>query len=129
MTDAELSQRLSDRLTAVQERIQAACQRAGRDPRSVTLLAVTKTVSPRVAASIAALGVRDLGESRPQELWRKAEAIPGIRWHLTGHLQRNKLERTLPLLTLLHSADSPRLLDSLGAWGRLRGSRCRSCWR
>lgn len=120
MTDAELTSTLQTRLDSVRERIAAACHRVGRDPGDVTLLAVTKTVSVRVAAAIAALGVRELGESRPQELWRKAEAIPGIHWHLTGHLQRNKLERTVPLVTLIHSVDSVRLLASLDAFGRTR---------
>lgn len=121
MTDAELSTTLNTRLTEVRERIASACARVGRDPGTVTLLAVTKTVSPRVAAAIAQLGVHDLGESRPQELWRKAETIPGIRWHLTGHLQRNKLERTVPQLSLIHSVDSLRLLAALDAFGRKRG--------
>ena len=60
------------------------------------------------------LGVRDLGENRPQELWRKAAALPAsARWHLIGHLQRNKIERTLPLVHRIHSVDSLRLLTAL----------------
>lgn len=113
---------LADRLAAVNERIAAACRRAGRDPGEVALVAVTKTVSARVAALLPELGVRDLGESRPQELWRKAEAVPGVRWHLIGHLQRNKLDRTIPLVSLVHSVDSMRLLEALDAFGRKRGS-------
>ena len=62
---------------------------------------------------LAELGVRDLGESRPQELWRKAAALPAVRWHLIGHLQRNKIERTLPLVHCIHSVDSLRLLAAL----------------
>ena len=84
---------------------------------AVTLVAVTKTVSPRVAALVPELGVRDLGESRPQELWKKAEAVPNAAWHLIGHLQRNKLDRTVPLVSLIHSVDSERLLAALGAFG------------
>jgi pyridoxal phosphate enzyme (YggS family) len=61
-----------------------------------------------------ALEMFDLGESRPQELWHKAAVLPAaVRWHLVGHLQRNKIERTLPLIHLLHSADSLRLLTAL----------------
>ena len=99
MTDQDLRTVLAERLAGVRSRIAAACARANRDPREVTLIAVTKTVSPRVARLIAELGVPDLGESRPQELWRKAEELKdlSIRWHLVGHLQRNKVERTLPL--------------------------------
>ena len=101
------------RLDAVRERIAAACARAGRSPDDVRLVAVTKTVPVEVAAVITELGVRNLGESRPQELWRKAAALPGASWHLIGHLQRNKVERTVPLVRMIHSADSLRLLSAL----------------
>jgi pyridoxal phosphate enzyme (YggS family) len=121
MTDDELRRVLSDRLAAVRARIDAACGRAGRDPAAVTLVAVTKTVPPRVAATAAELGMHDLGENRPQELWRKAAAVPAARWHLVGHLQRNKVDKTVPLVTLIHSVDSERLLDALDAFGRRRG--------
>jgi pyridoxal phosphate enzyme (YggS family) len=105
---------LADRLRAVRERIAAACARAGRKPEAVTLVAVTKTVPPEVAALAAEFGVIDLGESRPQELWRKAAALPAaVRWHLIGHLQRNKVERTLPLVHLIHAVDSLRLLAAV----------------
>jgi PLP dependent protein len=113
-TDAELRSLLQDRLFAVRERIAIACRRAGRDPAGVSLIAVTKSVGARVAALLPELGVHDLGESRPQELWKKAAALPAsIHWHLIGHLQRNKVERTLPLVHMVHSVDSLRLLDAL----------------
>jgi pyridoxal phosphate enzyme (YggS family) len=112
---------LADRLAAVEERIHAACRRAGRLRDEVTLVAVTKTVSPALAAQIAELGVRDLGENRPQELWRKAAAVPGVRWHLIGHLQRNKIEKTLPLVYRIHSVDSLRLLEALEQEAERRG--------
>jgi pyridoxal phosphate enzyme (YggS family) len=108
--------RLAANLAGVEERIAAACRRAGRRRDSVTLVAVTKTVEVEVAALLVELGVRDLGESRPQELWRKAAALPdGVRWHLIGHLQRNKIERTVPLAHRIHSVDSLRLLEALEA--------------
>ncbi|MEO2088095.1 MAG: YggS family pyridoxal phosphate-dependent enzyme, partial [Gemmataceae bacterium] len=88
----------------------------------VTLVAVTKTVSPDVAAALPELGVFDLGESRPQELWRKSAVLPSIRWHLIGHLQRNKIDRTIPLVSLVHSVDSERLLAALHEFGLNRGS-------
>jgi pyridoxal phosphate enzyme (YggS family) len=121
MTDPELRTVLADRVAGVRSRIADACRRAGRDPGAVTLVAVTQTVSPRVAGLLPGLGVTDLGESRPQSLWAKAEAIPGIRWHLIGHLQRNKLDKTVPLVALVHSADSVRLLEAVDAFGRKRG--------
>src|SRR5947207_7645071 len=112
---------LAERLAAVRGRIADASRRAGRDAAAVTLVAVTKTVSPEVAAVAAELGMTDLGESRPQELWKKAAAVPSARWHLVGHLQRNKIDRTVPLVSLIHSVDSDRLLESLDAFGRKRG--------
>jgi pyridoxal phosphate enzyme (YggS family) len=114
VNDLALPTRLQERLDEVEGRIRAACARSGRPRGDVTLVAVTKTVSAEVAALLPGLGVLDLGESRPQELWRKAAALPGgVRWHLVGHLQRNKIERTLPLVHLIHSADSLRLLAAL----------------
>jgi pyridoxal phosphate enzyme (YggS family) len=114
--EVRLRATLADRLAAVEERLRAACRRAGRERGEVTLVAVTKTVSAEVAAQLHGLGVADLGESRPQELWRKAAALPAsVRWHLIGHLQRNKVERTLPLVCCVHSVDSLRLLRELEA--------------
>jgi len=114
MIDRERSERLADRLAQVEARIEASCRRAGRARAEVTLVAVTKTVSSEVAALMPALGVSDLGENRPQELWKKAAELPStVRWHLIGHLQRNKVERTLPLVQLIHSVDSLRLLETL----------------
>src|SRR4051794_22421315 len=113
---------LAANLAAVEGRIRAACARAGRDRGDITLVAVTKSVSAAVAALLPELGVLDLGENRPQELWRKAERLlqpagrcpgPPVRWHLIGHLQRNKIDRTLPLVQRIHSVDSPRLLAAL----------------
>jgi hypothetical protein len=111
---ADLKTVLANRLNAVEARLRTACQRAGRSRDEVTLVAVTKSVSAAVAAALHELGVVHLGESRPQELWRKAAALPSsVVWHLVGHLQRNKIERTLPLVQWVHSVDSLRLLDAL----------------
>jgi len=111
---AELRSTLANRLGAVEGRLRAACRRADRLRDDVTLVAVTKTAPVEAAAVLGELGVRDLGENRPQELWRKAAALPPtVRWHLIGHLQRNKIEQTLPLVHCIHSADSLRLLAAL----------------
>jgi pyridoxal phosphate enzyme (YggS family) len=110
----QLESFLAARLQEVERRILAACQRAGRSRSEVTLLAVTKTVSIDVAAALIHLGVCNLGENRPQELWRKAVTLPQtVDWHLIGHLQRNKIDRTLPLVRLIHSVDNLRLLLAL----------------
>jgi hypothetical protein len=122
MTDADLRSVLSDRLAAVNDRLASACARAGRSRSDVTLVAVTKSVSVRVAGMMPGLGVSDLGESRPQELWKKAVAIPDTRWHLIGHLQRNKIDKTIPLTVLVHSVDSERLLTALNEFGSKRRS-------
>jgi pyridoxal phosphate enzyme (YggS family) len=106
---------LADNLAQVEARLTAACQRVGRSRQEVTLVAVTKTVSVEVAATLVSLGIGDCGENRPQELWHKAETLPGVRWHLIGHLQRNKIDRTLPLVACIHSVDSLRLLRALDA--------------
>ncbi len=109
---------LRDRLARTEERIAAACAAAGRPRTAVTLIAVTKTISAELTALLPQLGVADLAENRPQVLWQKHPQIPNVRWHFIGHLQRNKIERTIPLTALLHSADSPRLLASLNDFGR-----------
>ncbi len=114
VTKEDIQSELQHRLSAVEERLAAACRRAGRARAEVTLVAVTKTVSAEVADILLELGLVDLGENRPQELWHKAAALPAtVRWHLIGHLQRNKVERTLPLVRLIHSVDSWRLLQAL----------------
>ncbi len=115
-TQAAFDEALRARLQAVEDRLRAACRRAGRSRAEVTLVAVTKSVTLQVAARLPSLGVWHLGENRPQELWRKEADLPadlGVQWHLIGHLQRNKIERTVPLVRLIHSVDSGRLLDAL----------------
>jgi pyridoxal phosphate enzyme (YggS family) len=110
---------LAANLAAVESRLQAACARARRPRSDVMLVAVTKTVSATVARALVDLGLHDLGESRPQELWSKAAVLPSsIRWHLIGHLQRNKIDRTMPLVHRLHSVDSLRLLSALEEFGK-----------
>lgn len=118
-------------LAAVRERIAAACARAGRPIGEVRLVGVTKYVSVDLTAALVRAGCLDLGESRPQSLVQKAEALavgtPAAeppRWHLIGHLQRNKLRRTLPWLALLHSLDSLRLLEAVQAEAALAGKPC-----
>jgi hypothetical protein len=120
MTDAEIRTLLQERLLAIEDRIAAACRRSGRRRSDVKLIAVTKTVGVRVARMLPELGVIDLGESRPQELWKKAQALndSGIIWHMIGHLQRNKIKPTIDFTHLFHSVDSLRLLDELNRQGK-----------
>lgn len=107
--------RIAENVAEIRGRIDDAAARSGRTADAVTLVAVTKYVSADVTRLIAEAGCCDLGESRPQLLWEKADSLAGlpIRWHLIGHLQRNKVRRTLPVVSLLHSIDSPRLLAAI----------------
>ena len=115
--------RITENVAAIRRRIAETAVRSGRTTEAVTLVAVTKYVSAGVARLLVEAGCHDLGESRPQQLWEKAAELAGlpIRWHLIGHLQRNKVRRTLPLLAMLHSVDSPRLLAAIDeehhSWG------------
>jgi len=106
-------------LARVRDQVAEACRRAGRSPATVTLIGVTKYVDAAAARLVHAAGCHDLAESRPQALWGKAEALadlaPPPRWHLIGHLQRNKIRRTLAVNPLIHSLDSGRLLEALAA--------------
>lgn len=112
---------LENRLEEVEGRIAAACTRAGRPREAVTLVAVTKTVSLDTAREILTLGVTNLGENRPQELWKKQAALPEAHWHMIGHLQRNKVEQTAPLVVRIHAVDSLRLLQALEENAQTRG--------
>jgi pyridoxal phosphate enzyme (YggS family) len=107
--------KIDENLRKIRSCIEAAAQRVHRDPDSVKLVAVTKYAEPAWVQALFDLGHRDLGESRPQQLARRAEEFPGeIRWHLIGHLQRNKVDLVLPVTTQIHSVDSLRLLKRIG---------------
>lgn len=107
--------RIGENLAAIQARIAEAAHGCGRPPDSITLVAVTKYVGLESTRRLAQAGCLDLAESRPQQLWAKAEQLQevAVRWHLVGHLQRNKAVRTLRYSPLIHSADSWRLLETL----------------
>jgi PLP dependent protein len=104
------------RISRVRARIEAAAQRAGRDPSEVTLVAISKgTAAANVDAAIAA-GVEDVGENRVQEAVEKhREVTNAARWHLVGHLQTNKAARAAKLFDVVHSVDSRRVADVLSA--------------
>lgn len=99
---------------AVVDRIHSACERVGRCPSSVTLIAVTKYVDAAMIQALYDLGHRDFGESRPQVLWEKAPELPGdVRWHQIGSLQTNKIRRSLPFLHFVHAVDRDSLATAL----------------
>jgi pyridoxal phosphate enzyme (YggS family) len=104
------------RLTAVRRRIAAAAGSAGRDPSSVRLVAVSKTFPIEAVREAYAEGQRDFGENRVQEALRKIDAsrdLPGLRWHLIGHLQTNKARKASPAFAVIQSVDSLELLGKL----------------
>lgn len=104
---------IADNLARLRERIEAACERAGRDPAGVTLIGVTKTVGPGAVVEACEAGLQDVGENRVQEAVEKIEAVERLgarpRWHLIGHLQRNKVKLAAGRFDILHSVDSVRL--------------------
>jgi len=106
---------LHENLDHVGQQIAAAARAAGRDPASVTLLAVSKTVpAERVREAIRA-GHHLFGENYAQELRDKAREVEGARWHFIGPLQRNKVKYVVGVAELIHSVDSPSLLDEIAA--------------
>ena len=113
----DVAARLSANLARVRQQIAEAAILAGRKPEDVRLVGVTKYVDVEMTRALFEAGLPDLAESRPQELWKKADLLKelSIRWHAIGNLQRNKVERTLPLISLLHSGDSLRLLEAVSA--------------
>lgn len=126
-----MKRKLAENLKRVRRRIAEACARAGRDPHAVTLVVVTKYAPAAAIPALLELGVKDFGESRPQALIQRAsdvaaavrdergdasapvEAMP--RWHLVGHLQRNKVKALLPYVDLIHSVDTLRLAEEIDA--------------
>lgn len=107
---------LADRVAELRGKIDAAVARGGHG-QAVRIVAVTKTHGPEAVDAAWAVGLHDVGENRVQEAVRKMEAVKSpVRWHLIGHLQRNKVQ-ALGRFDLLHSLDSARLADSVHAFG------------
>ena len=105
---------LRQQLDDVRQRIADACRRAGRDPSTVTLIGVTKTAQPPMIQEVVDCGLADVGESHVQEADAKQAAVrTGVRWHLIGHLQRNKARRAVELFDMIHSVDSLELVHDL----------------
>jgi hypothetical protein len=113
---------LSDRVAEVRQRIDAARQRGGHG-QEVRIVAVTKTHGPGAVAAVVAAGVTDIGENKVQEAIGKQDALRDAalaRWHLIGHLQRNKV-KFIERFSLFHALDSARLADAIDEFGRRRG--------
>ena len=105
---------IKEQLEEVRERVNAACLRAGRDPKSVTLIAVSKTKPAQAVQEAYEAGARDFGENKVQEILQKQPALPqDIRWHMIGHLQRNKVHQVIGKAVLIHAVDSLRLAEQI----------------
>jgi PLP dependent protein len=105
---------LEANIEAVRQRLQAACARAGREPGSVTLVAITKGQPPEAVCAAAALGLSLFGENKVQEAKAKIPLCPGrLRWHMVGHLQTNKCRDAVELFEMVQSVDSLRLAEEL----------------
>lgn len=99
---------------AIEEKVEKACLRAGRKREDVTLIAVSKTKPVSMIHELLPLGVRDFGENKVQELTEKEELLPkDIRWHMIGHLQRNKVKYVVGKACMIHSVDSLRLAEEI----------------
>jgi PLP dependent protein len=114
---------LAARLSAVCQRISAACRAVGRNPDEVTLIAVTKTFPASDVRLLAGLGVRDIGENRDAEAAPKAAECADLEltWHFIGQLQTNKCRSVVRYATFVHSVDRPHLISSLGKAARAAG--------
>lgn len=105
---------IQENIKHVEEKIAAACKKSGRNPEDVTLIAVSKTKPVTMLKEAYDYGCRDFGENKVQELVDKWEQLPkDIRWHMIGHLQRNKVKYIVDKVYLIHSVDSIRLAEEI----------------
>ncbi|MBE5994695.1 MAG: YggS family pyridoxal phosphate-dependent enzyme [Paenibacillaceae bacterium] len=105
---------VKENLLIVENRIKEACKRCGRDRSEVTLIAVSKTKPADMIREAYQWGIRDFGENKVQEICDKYEQLPDdIRWHMIGHLQRNKVKQVIDKAVLIHSVDSVRLAEQI----------------
>lgn len=123
--------KISEKIKRIRETIDAACARAGRGPGDVTLVVVTKSATFEAVKEVVQAGFMELGENRVQQL-KKVVAqveeflqgpdgdpamVKAIRWHMIGHLQRNKVRQVLPVTALIHSVDTLRLAEEINTGG------------
>lgn len=107
---------VKENLVMVEDRIKAACDRAGRSYGSVTLVAVSKTKPVRLVEQAYEYGIRQFGENKAQEMKEKYDMLPkNIEWHFIGHLQTNKIKYVLGRAALIHSVDSLHLAEAIEA--------------
>lgn len=124
-----MKRKLAENWKRIEQRVHDACTRADRDPSKVTIVAVTKYATLDIVRALVDIGITDLGESRVQEFTKRAaaanewlrrrsgsgETTQRPRWHMVGHLQRNKVKPLLPWVDVIHSVDSLRLAEDIDA--------------
>lgn len=105
---------LKENLSVVEENIKKACEKAGRDRNEVTLIAVSKTKPVEMLKEVYDTGIRNFGENKVQEMCEKMDVLPkDIKWHMIGHLQRNKVKYIAGRTELIHSVDTYRLAEEI----------------
>jgi len=105
---------IKENLAQVEEKISEACKKSGRRRDEVTLIAVSKTKPISMIKTAAEAGILEFGENKPQELVEKYENLPkNFRWHMIGHLQRNKVKYIIDKTTMIHSLESLRLAETI----------------
>jgi len=121
--------KIAERVKRVQDNINSACARVGRDPAEIRLVVVTKSAAIEGIKEVVKLGFTDLGENRVQQLKKVATQVAdflqhgdgnsslpqSVNWHMIGHLQRNKVRHVLPITSLIHSVDTLRLAEEIDA--------------
>lgn len=107
----------------IRDRVSSSCARAGRDCRSVKIIAVTKTASIEQIKDAVSEGINDFGENRVQQAVNKIDSLKdfNIRWHMIGHLQSNKVKQSLELFHLIHSLDSISLAGEIDKRAKEKG--------
>ncbi|HTS18333.1 MAG TPA: YggS family pyridoxal phosphate-dependent enzyme [Verrucomicrobiae bacterium] len=113
---------VSDNIKVVERRIQSAAERTGRNPASVVLICVSKTIEPGAIEEAVRAGATIFGESKVQEAKAKIPLVSGrAHWHMIGHLQSNKARDAVALFDVIHSVDSLRLAEELNKWAEQAG--------
>lgn len=113
---------ITENLNQVRKNIQEACEVSGRDPKEVTLIAVSKTKPVPMLLEAYDAGARVFGENKVQEIVDKYPQLPeDIQWHMIGHLQRNKVKYIVDKVTLIHSVDSLRLAETISREAEKKG--------
>lgn len=107
---------IKENIVQIRENIEAACVRAGRNSKEVTLIAVSKTKPAAMMEEAFEMGIRDFGENKVQEILAKQPVLPDdVRFHMIGHLQSNKIRQVLGKTVLIHSVDSIGLAEQIQA--------------